>query len=96
MAEPRTYSDAELMYAAYVRCPCGAGMAYAPSDTGEGTPFKGPSAWDCSDILTGRAIPLGQPGSVKHEARLPVAFYEIKAEIQPSANGATTRQRIDR
>lgn len=90
---PRVWTDDQLMYAAYARCQCGAGLAYAPSDPGDPRlPFKGPSAWDCSDILTGRAVPKGQPGSVTHSDRFPFAFYEIKAEIQPSANGATTRR----
>lgn len=47
--------------------------------------------WDCSAILLGTAIPSGAPGAVKHEARLPFAFYEIKSENQPSAGGVTTR-----
>lgn len=85
------YTDGQLIYAATARCPCGAGLAYATIDKGEGTPFKGPSAWDCSDILTGRAIPSGQPGAVQHTDRLPFAFYEVKSEEQPSAQGATTR-----
>ena len=71
----------DLIYAATVRCPCGAGMAYREGD----------DAWDCSAILLGTAVPSGEPGSVKHEARLPFVFYEIKSEKQPSANGATTR-----
>lgn len=80
-----------LIYASAARCPCGAGLAYDPSDTGEGTPFKGPSAWECSAILLGTAIPSGQPGSVTHTDKLPFAFYEIKSESQPSARGRTTR-----
>lgn len=47
--------------------------------------------WDCSDILTARAVPNGQPGSRLHTDWLPFAFYEIKSENQPSAHGATTR-----
>lgn len=72
---------AALVYAATARCPCGAGMAYR----------RGDDCWDCSAILLGEAIPHGGPGSVKHEARLPFVFWEIKDEGQPSANGATTR-----
>ena len=81
------YTENELRFAAYVRCSCGAGMAYPP----EGYPAI--DYWDCSDILLGLAIPSGQPGAVKHEARLPFSFYEIKSEDQPSAGGATTRRR---
>lgn len=75
----------DLVYAATTRCLCGAGMAYEKNSD----PFKG--YWDCSAILLGEATPSGEPGSVKHESRLPFVFYEIKGENQPSANGATTR-----
>lgn len=71
-----------LVYAATNRCPCGAGLAYEPG---------GEREWDCSAILLGEAIPSGEPGAVQHTARLPFAFYEIKGENQPSAEGATTR-----
>lgn len=73
-----------LIYAATARCKCGAGLAYRNGDT----------AWDCSDILRGVAIPSGQPGSVMHSDRFPFVFYEIKGENQPSAEGRTTRQRV--
>ena len=72
-----------LIYAAWTRCPCGAGMAYDPAGE-SGWPFHG--YWDCSAILLGTADP-----KVKHEAKLPFAFYSIKSENQPSAGGATTR-----
>ena len=72
----------DLVYAAYARCPCGAGMAYRPGD----------NFWDCSFILLGKAIPTGQTGSVQHTAHLPFAFYEVKSENQPSAGMATTRE----
>lgn len=75
----QVFTSEELKYAAHSRCHCGAGLAY-PKDMG----IHG--WWDCSAILTGTA-----DDTVKHEARLPFAFYEIKSEDQPSANGATTR-----
>jgi hypothetical protein len=75
----------DVVYAARHRCPCGAGLAY----TTDADPFSG--AWDCAAILTGTAIPSGEPGAVEHTARLPFVFYEIKSERQPSAEGATTR-----
>lgn len=81
---PKVYKDAKLVYAATVRCPCGAGLAYPKGIGPDG-------CWDCSDILTGRAIPKDEEGSVQHTARLPFAFYEVKGENQPSARGATTR-----
>jgi hypothetical protein len=76
-----TYAPKDLVYAATVRCLCGAGMAYVKSRALSDMKF-----WDCSAILLGRA-----DEKVKHEARLPFVFYEIKSEKQPSANGATTR-----
>jgi hypothetical protein len=77
-----------LVWAAYARCPCTAGLAYDPCYEDETSPFKGPlsGAWDCSKILLGTADP-----TVMHTGKLPFAFYKIKSEGQPSANGATTR-----
>jgi hypothetical protein len=69
----------DLIFAAYTRCPCGHGMAYV----------KGSGAfsyWDCSGILLGTADP-----NMKHTDKLPFVFYEVKSELQPSAEGATTR-----
>lgn len=85
------YTSAELVYAAFDRCHCGAGIAY-PRDV---QPFGETAYWDCSAILTGTAIPDGQEGSVKHTDKLPFAFYEIKSEGQPSARGTTTRPAAD-
>lgn len=78
------FADDELRYAATKRCPCGAGLAYP---TGIGMH----GSWDCSDILTGRAAHSGSPEAKTHTGRLPFAFYEIKSEDQPSADGRTTR-----
>ncbi len=77
-----------LVYAAYNRCPCGAGLAYDPAHEDKTSVFKGPCSgfWDCSAILLGTA-----DKNVKHTDRLPFAFYEVKAEGQTSAYGATTR-----
>ena len=83
-----------LVYAAYARCPCGAGLAYDPAgEVGkmEDSPFHGPDSWDCSAILLGTAKAKGEEGSVQHTGKLPFAFYEITSENQPSAGGATTR-----
>lgn len=80
-----------LVFAASARCDCGAGLAYDPAHEDPGSVFKGPSYWDCSAIILGTAIPSGQPGAVKHSDRFPFAFYEIKSENQPSADGQTTR-----
>lgn len=77
-----------LVYSAWSRCPCGAGLAYDPCFEDENSVFKGPlsGCWDCSAILLGIA-----DKGVTHTAQLPFAFYEISSEGQPSANGATTR-----
>lgn len=92
------FTDDSLRYSAYSRCQCGAGLAY-PRDpsvrqmkewTGD-SPFHHWDHWDCSDILTGRAIPGNQEGAKVHSGKLPFAFYEVKSEDQPSSNGATTR-----
>jgi len=80
----RKNSARKMTYAATARCPCGAGLAY--DDTCVGSPFRGPSYWDCSEILLGTA-----DKTVQHTAKLPFVFYEIKSENQPSAKGATTR-----
>lgn len=69
----------ELRFAATSRCTCGAGYAY-PLNIG----IHG--SWYCSAILMGKA----ERGST-HQGAMPFAFYEVKSERQPSANGATTR-----
>lgn len=85
--QERKLTEDDLIYAAFARCSCGAGMAYVKGSD----PWQG--YWDCSDILLGRAIPKGQPGAVEHTAKLPFIFWEITSELQPSANGMTTRPR---
>jgi hypothetical protein len=82
-----------MIYAATSRCECGAGLAYDPASEGSG-PFKGPSEWECGDILRYATLTPDEQVKVKaatHTAPLPFAFYEIKSEKQPSQNGATTR-----
>ncbi len=83
----KPYKDKNLIYAAYSRCECGAGLAYHKGSGSRGS-------WDCSDILTGRAIEKDKLGSVTHTGRMPFLFYEIKSEDQPSAFGATTRKKV--
>jgi len=77
------FTDDELRYAAYTRCPCGHGLAY-PKNCGPR------HYWDCSAILKGIA-----DHNLKHTDRLPFTFYEVKSEDQPSAQGATTRTPIE-
>lgn len=69
----------QLLYAACTVCPCGAGLAYPPSTAGVH------GEWACSRVLLGE-VPAGDA-----HPTYPFAFYEIKSEGQPSANGATTR-----
>jgi hypothetical protein len=78
--------EERIIYAAYASCDCGAGLAYDPA-----SPEGHRGSWDCSDILLGVAKPKGHAESKKHSAPLPFAFYEVKSERQPSANGSTTR-----
>lgn len=77
------FTEDELVFAAFSRCDCGAGLAY-PSKIG---PL---GSWVCSDIL------LGAPDIIKkhHTSELPFAFYDIKSENQPSVHGATTRKKL--
>jgi transcription elongation factor Elf1 len=69
----------ELSFSAYAVCKCGAGLAYP-----DGIGMHG--AWYCSAYLLGNDA---KP-AIKHEI-FPFAFYEIKSESQPSAEGWTTR-----
>jgi hypothetical protein len=72
------FTDDDLIYSAGSRCEkCKAGLAY-PKGCG------GNHQWTCSAVLKGIGTDRG------HSA-YPFAFYEIKSEQQPSANGATTR-----
>lgn len=74
------FTPDELVYSARARCKgCGAGLAY-PKNCGIR------HYWDCSGVLTGK---IQNPG--KEHIQYPFAFYEIKSENQPSADGATTR-----
>lgn len=86
-----------LVFAAHARCDCGAGLAYDPAGQSEAnSPFRGPSRWECSAILLFKETPPEEQEKTKvamHTAPPPFAFYEIKSENQPSANGATTRPR---
>ena len=77
-----------MVWAAHSRCPCGAGLAYDPLASLEGSVFNGPLAgyWDCSAIILGV-----QDNAVKHTAKLPFSFWSIKSAGQPSAQGATTK-----
>jgi hypothetical protein len=71
----------DLVYAAYARCRCGAGLAYSKLD-----PHRYSGAWDCSAVLLGM-VNEGE----RHGKPIPFAICDIKAELQPSAEGATTR-----
>lgn len=79
LQENPIFAAEELVFAATSRCSCGAGLAY-PKECNSG------HYWDCSEILMGIA-----KKEVKHTDQLPFAYYEVKFENQPSANGMTTR-----
>ncbi len=70
------FTDDELFYSAYSRCPCGHGLAY-PKSCGAN------HYWDCSAILKGIA-----DKGVTHTDQLPFAFWDIKGE---SEHRGTTR-----
>lgn len=70
----------ELIYSAYHRCSCGAGLAY-PEGIG---PKRG--AWDCAEILKGKANT-----KVLHTTKLPFSFFDVRSERDPKAKGRTTR-----
>ena len=70
------YRSDDLLYAAHSRCQCGAGLAYPKA----GLNGRLATYWDCSDILTGAAIPSGQDGAKMHSDTHPFSFYNIKAE----------------
>ncbi len=72
------YAPEDLCFSATARCGCGAGLAYPKKSGMHGS-------WHCSAIL------LGAADKTQTHDKLPFAFYEIKSENQPSANGATTR-----
>ena len=73
-----SFKDDELIYAATARCKkCGAGMACLKN-------VGSVRQWTCSNVLKDIGTDTG------HDA-FNFAFYEIKSELQPSANGETTR-----
>lgn len=79
-------TEADLTYSASFWCLCGAGMAYRRSPD----PKKWiDDAWDCSDILLRRAIPIGQEGSMTHRDRHPFFLWKVKSETNGA--GRTTR-----
>jgi len=78
------HESSNHIYSAFDRCICGAGLI-AVSKRGY---------WDCAEIVLGTAAPFGDSGYVKHSSPYPFALYEIKSENQPSAKGATTRNRL--
>lgn len=71
------FTDEELIYSAETLCPCGHGLAY-PKKCAPG------HYWDCSAILKGV-----QDDAVQHTARLPFAFYDVKAEGERMCGGTT-------
>ena len=77
-----------LVYAARLRCKCGAGMAYR-------TDARFHGSWICSAILktqvSGATIANMMAPGGEHTDPKPFMFFEITSELQPSANGATTR-----
>lgn len=76
--------ERDLVYAAFARCKCGAGLAYHKAAGMWGS-------WHCATDL------LRDPWTENHKhTAFPFSYYEIKSEAQPSANGATTRPGVKR
>lgn len=71
----------DLCFAATSRCKCGAGLAYPEDGDVRG-------GWFCSKLLLEGSV---ADSANEHDGPFPFAFYSIKSEGQPSANGATTR-----
>ena len=74
-----TFMAHELLFSAYSRCECGAGLAY-PKNIMDPMHY-----WQCADVLMGEL-----EFSDKHSL-LPFTMFEVLSESQPSAEGATTR-----
>ena len=73
-------TSADLVFAATARCQCGAGLAYQRDK-------RDPhGSWECSACLLD-----GATTGVEHDPARPFIFWNVKSEIQPSANGQTTR-----
>lgn len=97
------FTPKDLVFAAFSRCRCGAGLAYAREHDLR-KPFS--NAWYCSSVLLdtseqgyevikegglfGGRIMRGDDG-VEHDGAYPFNVFEIKSENQPSAGGASTR-----
>lgn len=77
------FGDSELIYSAYARCQCGAGLAY-PKDIGPH------GAWMCSAQLKGHDVGI-DIHAMDHDPARPFTVWEVKSERDYSAHGATTR-----
>lgn len=79
MGDERPFYEEELIFAEDAKCPCGALLAYPKGADS----LKG--FWDCSEILLGKAVPQGLPGSVQHTDRRPFIFWKIKSRKKETA-----------
>jgi hypothetical protein len=82
-APDRPLVDDDLEWAAVARCVCGAGLTY-PKFIGDPQ-----GSWICSAVLLGTAA-----AESEHDQAKPFSFWSIKSDVQPSANGATTRPTV--
>ncbi len=82
MAPDRAVTVDDFEWAATARCRCGAGFCY-PNFTKDSH-----GHWFCSALMLGTA-----PADSEHDVAKPFAFWSIKSDSQPSANGLTTRPR---
>ena len=73
----KEHPEDALVFSAYSRCKCGGPLFYR-----NGSERGMHGSWSCW---------AKEKGAEGEHAELPFAFYEVKCEDQPSANGATTR-----
>lgn len=66
-------SDQSLVYSASARCACGAGLAHSVDARENGE-------WDCSAILTGRAVREDYMGSIFHSIPKPFSKWKVRRE----------------
>ncbi len=72
-------NDKDLLYAATVRCRCGAGVAYVPDSN--------PNAWVCAAVLKDEVSPLSGEHDAYH-----FGLYKIREETSiNNTGGQTTR-----
>lgn len=84
MAPEFHLGEGDVVYSASMRCVCGAGLCYWRDGGAD-------NYWDCSDVMLGRAIPVGQPGAIAHNDLFPFSKWKFVTE---NSAGYTTRPEV--